>query len=328
MVSIKQKLKFTFATALLVVFVVTGNAYAAFVPYRSYNYDSDGKTRKAPEAYVPDQIHDGNTMGTGLLSNPSDLFVRGDGSEAQIYIADTGNNRIICLDSSFKVKWTMDSVGESPFNKPEGIFVDRAGEIYISDTGIGRIVHVDSTGRIVKEIYLSAEEALVEDFVFKPGKLAADRGGNIYCVSLNANDGILTFSKEGKFLGFTGANKVVVNPVEYFWKMISVREEQERMRLFVPTEFSGLDIDEDDFIYTATSKYDLFGGVHPIRRQNPSGDDVLRWTGSPPRGDLVYSWDPTLGGYPGQAEFIDVCVQNDGVYSGLDRNRGKYNGRK
>ena len=58
---------------------------------------------------------------------------------------------------------------------------------------------------------------------------------------------------QGEFLGFFGS--VPVNPslTERLWRMISTKEQRARMLLFIPTEYSGMDIDEAGFIYTTVA---------------------------------------------------------------------------
>ena len=69
-------------------------------PYFSYMYDYWTNFVPAPQAYLPDQVYDGSTLGVGALQNPLDLFVAPD---RRVYLADTGNNRVIFMDRDYKV---------------------------------------------------------------------------------------------------------------------------------------------------------------------------------------------------------------------------------
>ena len=73
----------------------------------------------APRAYDLFQVADAAVIGTAL-KGPSDLCVSGD----EIYIADTGNNRIVVLDSGFRRvrEWngTDSPDGRLDFAAPEG----------------------------------------------------------------------------------------------------------------------------------------------------------------------------------------------------------------
>ena len=70
---------------------------AAEAPFYDYTYDEWGDPVGAPRAYDLFQVADAAVIGTAL-KGPSDLCVSGD----EIYIADTGNNRIVVLDSGFR----------------------------------------------------------------------------------------------------------------------------------------------------------------------------------------------------------------------------------
>jgi biopolymer transport protein ExbD len=58
---------------------------SASMPYDTYVYDYDGNPVITPHAYVPSFVVDGEDMGVGALSSPSDLEVDKDGN---IYIVD------------------------------------------------------------------------------------------------------------------------------------------------------------------------------------------------------------------------------------------------
>ena len=58
-----------------------------------------------------------------------------------LYIADTGNNRVVKVVSD----GTMASIG-SDLNRPSGVAVDASGDLYIADTGNNRVVKVVSDG--------------------------------------------------------------------------------------------------------------------------------------------------------------------------------------
>ena len=112
---------------------------AAEAPFYDYTYDEWGDPVGAPRAYDLFQVADAAVIGTAL-KGPSDLCVSGD----EIYIADTGNNRIVVLDSGFRRvrEWngTDSPDGRLDFAAPEGVFVAEDGRVLIADTGNGRLV--------------------------------------------------------------------------------------------------------------------------------------------------------------------------------------------
>ncbi|MBQ2952851.1 MAG: hypothetical protein IJE07_04785, partial [Clostridia bacterium] len=69
-------------------------AYAAdgYIDAYTYTYDYWGDMRSSPDAYRPRAVLTGAELGlTQEMKNPEGLFVRGN----DIYICDTGNNRIL-----------------------------------------------------------------------------------------------------------------------------------------------------------------------------------------------------------------------------------------
>jgi uncharacterized protein (TIGR03663 family) len=62
-------------------------------------------------------------------------------SQGNVYIADTGNKRIIVTDSEGTYLYQWGHAGNEPgaFNEPTGVAVDGQGNIYVADTWNGRI---------------------------------------------------------------------------------------------------------------------------------------------------------------------------------------------
>jgi uncharacterized protein (TIGR03663 family) len=86
------------------------------------------------------------TEGTqaGNAANPLGFFgPRGLAVDAQgnVYIADTGNKRIVVTDGEGNFRYQFGFGGAEPgqFNEPTGVAVDSQGNIYVSDTWNGRV---------------------------------------------------------------------------------------------------------------------------------------------------------------------------------------------
>lgn len=311
---------------VLAASVDTDTALAA--PYRGYSYDYWGDPVHSPQAYVPVCMVTGSDIGVGRLVEPRDLFVD---QHSNVYIVDTGNNRIIRTDRDLQVLQVIDSFSNGEqrdtFRKPQGLYVSSYGHIFIADTGNARIVELDRDGRLVRIIgtpTTDSEGVLPDNFEFRPSKVAVDPAGRVYCVVAGVFEGILCSDADSELRGFMGAPRVSMDPVEYFWRRISTREQLERMSLVLPTEYSNIHMDQKGFIYATVAVGSVWSN-QAIRRLNPSGVDVLRRTGTyPPIGDVQYlgSWD-TSGAATGPSDFVDVCTQDWGLYSVLDRKRGR-----
>lgn len=302
------------------------------VPYTSYTYDFWGEAVAAPQAYLPSRIVRGEDVGAGPFSNPRDLYVSPAG---RIYIADTGNHRVVVLDSDWRVLRVIDRFDnggvEDRLSSPNGVFVTAGEELYVADTGNARIVHFDGQGRLLRVIgppESDVEGILPKGFLYRPLKVGVDLHGRIYVISQDVFEGLLHFSEDGQFRGFVGAPRVTPDLIDYIWTRLATREQRAQMQLFLPTEYSNLDIDPDGFIYATVVDRDEGGadGLKPdrIRRLNYKGEDLLRRIGfHPPVGDVQFPNRWSTATRRSSSILIDVSVGELGTYSILDNNRGR-----
>lgn len=283
--------------------------------HTSYNYSFWEEAVPAPPAFLPTMIINGSQLGIDNLNTPSDMHVS---DENEIYIADTGNNRIVILDELFEYKDTIDSfsgeAAQGSFSSPEGVYVTSENHIYIADTGNNRVVHLDENQELVKIIDEPESEMLTSTFSFRPKKVAVDDAGRTFILSEGVFDGFMEFSVDGYFTTFIGANRVQVDSIDYLWRRFATREQRSQMVMFVPTEFTSLDLDEDGFIYATN----IDDSDDVIKKINARGDDILRREGYfNPVGDIDYDRSR------GPSRLIDIAVADHGIYSVLDSRRGR-----
>lgn len=91
---------------------------------------------------MSDMAGTGWTEKTGY-NMPSSVAI---GPDNRIYIADTGNNRIVRMNSingSGEVFYGSYGSGTGQFNNPQGIAIGYDSKIYIADSGNNRIVRMD-----------------------------------------------------------------------------------------------------------------------------------------------------------------------------------------
>ncbi len=195
------------------------------VPYQSYTYDYWGQPAPAPQAYLPVSIIRGRDLGVGDLRNPNDLHVSASG---HIYIADTGNNRVIVLDPEWRLVRIISEFenagGTDRLNGPRGLYVTEDESLYIADTGNGRILHFDAEGRLVRVIGRPESDIpgiIPANFNYRPLKVGVDQHGRIYVVAQDLYEGLITFSQDGRFRGFMGAPRVTPNFLDYLWSRIA-----------------------------------------------------------------------------------------------------------
>lgn len=310
------------AFAPLAVLLAT-KAMAA--PYRNYTYDADRNPHAEPHAYIPAGVMNGRDYGVGDFREPSDICMDGEG---RLYIADTGNNRIVRVDAGGTNPQVIDGFdqdGRQTFSGPTGLFVTPENILYIADTGNRRVVALEPDGTLYKVIGVPVGNQIDEAFDYRPVKVAADFAERVYVVSRNCEHGIIQFDGRGEFLGFFGAVKTQTSPWDMFWRAIATEQQKESMSLIVPTEYSSIDIDEDGFVYGAVSTIDTtrqFDGTMFLHKLNPMGTDVKRYDRFPPAGDLLWIRDKESDMWE-ISRFADVAVHPYGLYSALDSYRGR-----
>ncbi len=144
MMKFRKSASLVLAVILSLMFTVT--AFAA--PYQNYTITESG-VYPDPQAYTPDQIINSIVIGLENLEGrafkePQDL-TQFDG-KGYILVSDTGNNRVVVLDTDMRtVKQIISSFEKDgkveTFNSPNGLFVHEATDLlFICDTENKRIV--------------------------------------------------------------------------------------------------------------------------------------------------------------------------------------------
>ncbi|WP_228353660.1 NHL repeat-containing protein [Variimorphobacter saccharofermentans] len=293
------------------------------VPYQTYNYDYWNDINYTPAAYIPDGNISGKDMGIDVLSNPQDLFVAEDG---RVYIADTGNNRIVVLNDAMqleKVIDTFDNQGTADsFKTPSGIYVTGDNELYIADTDNFRVVALNEDGSLLKIISDPTSEVLEEGFVFAPLKVTVDYADRVYIIAKNMFQGIMAFDENSQFTGFSGTIKVTISLYEKIWRRFSTKAQRQRQIQFIPTEFTGVDMAPDGFIYATNVDA---SGSQSVRRLNPKGQDVIKKNNDKNKagklsGDLYWRMGSQ---FSGPSRIVDIVYRDNGIYSVVDMTRGR-----
>ncbi len=322
-----KKLKFTTkAAAFILAAVSIIGAYTTLVsadeelPYETYNYNYWEDIVITPAAYVPSGSVTGVELGTINFKTPQDFCISEDN---EVYVADTGNNRIVVLnDKMNKVNriidsFEMDGVTET-FNAPYGVCVSEKNQLYIADSNNNRVVVLTPEGDFIKIVANPQSEVLEDDFSFVPLKVTVDYADRVYVIAKNAFEGILLFESTGDFIGYFGTINVKISAWDKFWRRFATKEEKANQQLYIPTEFTGIDVDADGFIYASNIDSE---GIQAVRRLNPQGKDVIqKGENGNVGGDIDWS---QYGTYSGPSEITDVVYRDKGMYSLLDRKRGR-----
>ena len=307
--------------------------------YQTYTYSISGFALHSPDAYTADL--NGVISYTEMkldtdLKNPSDLVTDDSGN---VYIADTGNNRIICLGRDYKEEFIITSfvndkgVADS-LNAPQGCFItdDR---IWVCDTGKGRIVVFDRDGDFVKIVEAPTSNLFGDNSLYKPVAIAVDKYNRLFIVSSGTYQGIIVMTEDGEFTGFIGAQATTLSAWEIIWRRFQTDEQREAQEENLSTEFNNITIDDDGFIYVTTSGIEAGsvesaitskskdGKYMPVKMLNTKGDEIMKRNGFwPPAGEVDFAtMSSNENDITGASTIIDVAVGPEGTWSIIDSKR-------
>lgn len=272
---------------LLFVFAVPVSATDS----TTYNYtiSLDGEWTRTPFAYIPG----GAILKTVDLSNPEDLFWH----EDCLYIADTGNKRIIVYDLTEN---THTSFGEDILKKPRGIFVRQDGVVYVADAEAEAVFLFDENKNLIQTIGRPESPLFGSGNSFVPKNVVLSSTGNIFVVGDGCSAGLMQFDESGHFYGFFAANRRNLTLLERIQELIYTEEQKDQQLMRTAPSIQNIDISERDLIFSVTQSAE-FGYAwraaaektdNNIKEHNMAGKNILS-----PDKFLVDEWN-----------FVDVAA--------------------
>lgn len=229
----------------------------------TYTVDENGNFIRTQDAYLPDK-----TITNLKLSGPQDLFID---TENILYIADTGNRRIVKY--SINEGKMIDELYYEEFSTPKGVFVTEQGDIYVADTG-AKAVFRFSKELEMKEKFGKPDTPLFSTTNYEPNKVAVDKSGNMYIVGEGVYSGIIQLAHTGEFLGYFTVNKTRLSVAQQLQRMIFSRAQLANLVDAVPTTFSSIFLDYNGIVYTAS-----MGDWHDaVKKHNTAGGNMFKST--------------------------------------------------
>ncbi len=323
-------------TLVMVASAMTVGASASSA-YQTYTYSIGGEALYSPDAYSAIKSVDYTQMGMELnFNNPGDMVT---GKDEKVYIADTGNNRIVVLDRYYRYLFEISAFVNTQGNNdslaaPQGVFVDDES-IWVCDTDKNRIVRFTLDGEFVTILDAPESQLFENDDVYKPIAMAIDQYGRIYVVSSTTYQGIIVMNSLGEFVGFIGAQAVTISAWDIIWRRFQTDEQKKLSQSYVSTEFNNITITDDGFIYVTTSSIkeesvrgairgkSKSGTYMPVKLLNPAGDEIMRRNGFwPPAGEIDFSTS-SRDTYSGTSTVTDVAVGPEKTWTIIDSKRNK-----
>ena len=295
-------------------------------PYDVYNYNYLGEAVPSQAGYLAERAVSGLDLGTTALDAPSDLFKDKDDT---FYIVDSGNNRILAVDSEFTrvrkeyTSFTMPDGSQTTLKNPKGIYVSPdTGLMYIADNENARALVADRDGKVVREITKPASTVYDQQLTFLPQKILCDNAGNVYIVLNNTTKGAAMFDPNGEFIGYYGANAVARTAAviaNHFWSAIASEQERAYRTRATPTAFDNFDIDTNKgFIFTSTSSGSSDTDI--VKKVNPEGYNLFDYMSDFRWGDLFATW---YSGTSYKTKIVDIDIGDDGSINCLDATTGR-----
>ena len=338
-----NKILCTFCALLMVLTALTVTASAGSA-YQTYVYDVYGDALYSPDAYTAISSVGSDYMGLELpIENPGDMVT----DEAlNVYIADTGNNRIVVLDRYYKVNFTISEFSNDQgvpdrLTAPQGVFVSEPNEkygklIWVCDTGANRIVVFDEFGNFQRIVEEPESSLFDQDSVYKPVAIAVDAYNRLYVVSSTTYQGVIVMTDEGEFTGFIGAQAVQMTAWEIIWRRFQTDEQRAASEQKVSTEFNNISINKNKgLVYVTTSTIDegaVAGAItgkdkkgtnSPVKLLNANGSEIMRRNGFwMPAGEIDFSSRST-DEITGVSTIIDAAVGPEDTWSIIDEKRNR-----
>ncbi len=231
----------------------------------SYTYTHDDKMNsvRTQDAYLPQQ-----TITNLGLNAAEDMFID---KNNMMYIADTGNMRIVKYDISRGIY--MEEFSHPEFQAPKGIYVTADGTIYVADSKAKAVFVFDQDWKLLKKLERPQVPAF-GDTPYEPAKVAADGRGNVYIVGEGVYSGVIQMSEEGEFQGFFAVNKTDLTTFQKLQTVFFTREQLSRLLNRNPVTFANVTLDDRGIVYTVT----LGKRRDPIKKHKTNGSNMFAET--------------------------------------------------
>lgn len=291
---------------ITLIFLVTMSLSVFASDKIDYVLDENGTKVYIPLTYRAQQVYSPSSNGNEL-NNPQDMCLgqKGTAYENYMFIADTGNNRVVILDPNGQVVRTIEEADGKAFVRPSGITVKSENDIYISDTGNARIVHMTMQGEYVESFVKPNSDMLDKDMVFDVSRIGITDGGLIY-VMRGAN--FMMIDAKNQFQGMVGSTRVVYSLA---FMMMRIFASQEQLEYYVspePAAYTSFDLGDDGLIYATVED-----ATEQIQIINGNGDNIYKKKFF---GEQSVNSDGAIQ----LPNFIDITVNSNGIISALEKN--------
>mgnify|MGYP001810270425 CR=1 FL=1 len=231
----------------------------AKTPYTTWSFGPGDYLIMTQSAYEPLEEIDLDIKGA------QDFVMTDDGI---LYIADTGNKRIVKVENGVITA----EYGKDLLEGPTGLTLDEDGNFYIADGASNTIVILSPEGQLIRAFGKPDEPLFGQSNEFLPRKIAIDVRKNLYIIGEGSNDGIIQMNTDGDFIGYFGANLAQMSLKMIIQRLFLTKEQLAQfIRNEAPSPVN-IAIDQRGLVYTVTGGSDT---SRTIRKFNIAGNNVL-----------------------------------------------------
>lgn len=289
------------ASLLLIALFISVPALAGGAPYKTETVNRFGELVPTQDAY--EAYHSVSVFTRGdvqeSFNKPQDIYVDGEG---YIYLADTGNRRIVVFDPAWNC---VNIFGSDELIRPQGIFV-RDGRAYVADYGSetdnqsGRI-HIysydketNAAAHLASLATPSSPILRVENFIYRPQKIAVDNNGTMYIVSQGASNGVLLVTDENRFLNYFAPNAPAGTFLDLVRDFFYGGKSGVLIEKKIPPAPANVMLDDSGYIYTVTRTVTRNDLGDALKRVNIGGVNFFP-AGMVSAGSFVDCWTSPYG---------------------------------
>lgn len=253
-------------------------AHATSVPYKTFTENRDRELIETQEAYTPKSSI--NVVYNNLSINKAEDMIIDE--DDYLYIADTGNKRILVLDNNLTPIY---SFGETKLAYPRGIY-KLGDDVYITDydskSTIGRILVYEykkdtNTATLKNEFGTPSSWILETDgYTYKPIKIAVSENGYMYVTSEGSSSGVLMIDPDNNFITYFASNSPTYSPMEkvMYFLFENTRWANENRKI-APAPYNVM-INGSGYVYTITkSELNEDGFTDNFKKVNTGGTNYF-----------------------------------------------------
>lgn len=297
---------------LILMVMFSGIHVSAKSAYKTYTLDRNNELIETSEAYEAVEmirtLSDGSTLKTA-----KDMFIDADD---YMYIADTGNQRVVILDENLEV---VMSFGSDLLIKPLGIYVVD-DLIFVADYGLGKtnedigsiyVFAYDKTKDTVEtaitlvNTFSTPVSSILEadEFIFRPTKIAVDKNLTMYVVNEGTTSGVLMINSNNRFIDYFASNSLDLTTWERIERIIYQYNDNVNLTKNIPTPVYNIAIDGKGYYYTVTQNNAEDASGENLKKLNIGGINYFD--------DDIFVYNNIVDAWVGSVENI-YCVSASG----------------